>query len=66
MTRYGRDSDGRRDAEEDEQRRHKEAAANAEQARDVADCNTHTQYKEDVYGQVGNGKIYLQALSSGA
>ena len=33
-------------------------------ARDVADRESHPQHKEDVHGQVGDGKVDLQAGSS--
>ena len=47
------------------QRRHQEAAADAEHAGDEADRQPHPQHEEDVHGQVGDRKIDLQAASSG-
>jgi hypothetical protein len=64
MTGYGCHGDCRRDPDEDQQRRHQETAADAEHARDVADRESHPQHKEDVHGQVGDGKVDLQAGSS--
>ena len=41
LRRLRADRDGRRNAEEDQERRHQEAAADAEQARDEADRRAH-------------------------
>ena len=50
-----------RDADEDQQRRHQEAAADAEHARDESDREPHGQDQEDVDGQVGDREIDLHA-----
>ena len=54
----------RRDAEEDQQRRHQEAAADAEHAGDEADREPHRQDDEDVDRQVGDRKIDLHGVRS--
>ena len=58
-----RDRDRGRDAEEDEQRRHQEAAADPEHAGDESDREPHRQDDEDVDRQVGDRKVDLQAAS---
>ena len=60
MARDARDRDRRRHADENQQRRHQEAAADAEHAGDEADREPHPQHQEDVHGQVGDRKIDLQ------
>ena len=53
----GADRDRRRNAREDQQRRHQEAAADAEQAREKADRAAHGQENEDVRRHLGDGQI---------
>ncbi len=65
MTGHACHRDCGRDADEDQQRRHQEAAADAEHAGDVADREPHPQDEEDVHGHVGDRKINLQEASSG-
>ncbi len=48
-----------RDADEDQQRRHQEAAADAEHARDEADREAHREQQEDVDRQIGDWKVDL-------
>ena len=60
VARHARDRDCRRDADEDQERRHQEAAADAEHAGDEADRQPHPQNDEDVDGQVGDRKVDLQ------
>ena len=59
--RHGRHRDRRRDAEEDQQRRHQEPAADAEHAGNESDREPHRKNDEDVDRQVGDRKVDLQA-----
>ncbi len=56
-----RHRDRRRDADEDQQRRHQEAAADAEHAGDESDREPHRQDEEDVDRQVGDREVDLHA-----
>ena len=60
-----RHRDRRRHADEDQQRRHQEAAADAEHAGDESDRQPHPQNEEDVDRHVGDREIDLQRASSG-
>jgi len=60
----GRHGNCRRDPNKDQERRHQKPAADPEHAGDVAHRETHPQNQEDVHGQIGDGKIDLQASSS--
>ena len=53
----GADRHRRRNPREDQQRRHQEAAADAEQAREEADRAAHGQENEDVRRHLGDGQI---------
>ena len=55
----GADRDRRRDAEEDQERRHQEAAADPEQPRDEADRRPHRQDEQHVDGDLGDREIEL-------
>ena len=55
--------DGRRNAEEDQERRHQEAAADAEQAGDEADRRPHPEDQENVDRHFGDREINLHANS---
>ena len=55
----GADRDRRRDAEEDQERRHQEAAADPEQPRDEADRRAHRQDEQHVDGDLGDREIEL-------
>ena len=57
----GRHRDRRRDAEEDQERRHQEPAADAEHAGDESDGEPHRENDEDVDRQVCDRKVDLQA-----
>ena len=57
----GRHCDRRRDAEEDQERRHQETAADAEHAGDESDGEPHRENDEYVDRQVCDRKIDLQA-----
>ena len=59
MARYGRDRDRRQDADEDQQRRHQEAAADPEHARDETDREPHGEQQEHVDRDVGDRKVDL-------
>ena len=61
VARDGRDRDRRRDADEDQQRRHQEAAADAEHAGDESDRRAHRQDEEDIDRKVGDRKVELHA-----
>ena len=50
------DRDGRLHADEDQQRRHEESAANSEHAGDEPDRKPHREQQKDVDGNVGDGK----------
>ena len=56
-----RHRDRGRDADEDQQRRHQEAAADAEHPGNETDRQPHREDQEYVHGEVGDGKIDLQA-----
>ena len=60
-----RDRDGRLHADEDQQRRHQESAADAEHAGKEPDRKPHRQHEEDVDGNVGDRKVDLHGLSPG-
>ena len=53
-----------RDADEDQERRHQEAAADAEHSGDKPDRKPHRQDDEDIDRQIGDGKINLHQRSS--
>ena len=55
------DRDRRRDADEDQQRRHQEAAADAEHAGDEADRRAHRQDEENIDRNVGDREVELHA-----
>ena len=55
------DRDRRRDADEDQQRRHQEAAADAEHAGHEADRRAHRQDEENIDRNVGDRKVELHA-----
>jgi hypothetical protein len=50
-------------SDENKQRRHQETAADAEHAGDVTDRKSHPQNQEDIYRQIGDGQVDLQAVS---
>jgi hypothetical protein len=50
---------GRGDADEDQQRREQEAAADAEHAGEKADRNAHREDEEHADGQIGDWKVNL-------
>jgi hypothetical protein len=54
------DRDGRRDAQEDEERRHQKAAADPEQAGDEADRRAHPENHEHADRHLGDGQVDLQ------
>ena len=56
---FGRHRDRRRDADEDQQRRHQEAAADAEQAGKKTDSAAQPHQQEHVDGDLGDRKIDL-------
>jgi hypothetical protein len=56
---FGPDCHGGRDAKEDQQRRHEEATADAEQAGQEPDRPAQAEQKEDVHGDLGDGQIDL-------
>ena len=60
MTRYGRDRDGRRHADEDQQRGHEETAADAEHAGNEADRETHRENEENIDGEVRDREVDFQ------
>ena len=51
-----------RDADEDQQRRHQEAAADAEHAGNEPDREPHREHEEDIDGKVGDRKIDFHGL----
>ena len=55
-----RDRDRRRNAEEDQQRRHEKAAADAEQPRDEAHRRTHPEDEKNAHRHLGDRQIDLQ------
>ena len=61
VARDARHRDRGRDADEDQQRRHQEAAADAEHARDESDRQPHGQDQQNIDGQVGDRKVDLHA-----
>ena len=61
----GADRDGRRDADEDQQRRHQEAAADAEQAREEADAAAERQEDEHIDRHLGDRQIDLHRIERG-
>ena len=63
VARHRGDRDRRRDADEDQQRRHQEAAADAEHAGDEADRRAHREDQEDIDRNVGDREIKLHARS---
>ena len=63
VARHRGDRDRRRDADEDQERRHQEAAADAEHAGHEADRRAHRQDQEDIDRNVGDGEIELHARS---
>ena len=61
LRRLGADGDRGRDAGEDQQRRHQEAAADAEHAREEADRPAHGEENENIRRHLGDGQIKLHA-----
>ena len=59
---FGRHRDGRRDADEDQQRRHQESAADAEQAGKKADRAAQPHQQEHVDGDLGDRKVDLHNI----
>ncbi len=59
MAGHGRNGDRRHDADEDQQRRHQEAAADPEHSRNEADREPHAEQKEHVDREIGDGEIDL-------
>ena len=64
MARDARDRDRGVDPDEDQQRRHQEAAADPEHARDKSDREPHHEDEQDVDGQFGDRKVDLHVTSS--
>ena len=62
LVRLGSDRDGRRHADEDQQRRHQEPAADAEHPRQEADDAAHDEDEQPVDGHFGDGEINLHGL----
>jgi hypothetical protein len=63
VARHRRYGDSRRDADENQQRRHQESAANAEHAGNEADRESHCQQQEEVDRQVRNRKIDVHGIN---
>ena len=66
MGRDAGDGDGRLHADEDQQRRHQESAADPEHAGNESDSEAHRQHQKDVDGNVGDRKVNLHGWSAGA
>ena len=64
MARDARDRDRRRDADEDQQRRHQEPAADAEHAGNESDREPHEEDQQDIDGQFGDRKVDLHETGS--
>ena len=56
--------DGGRDADEDQERRHQEPAADAEHAGNESDREPHEEDQEDIDGQFGDRKVDLHETGS--
>lgn len=65
MARNGGDRDGGGDADEDQKRRHQEAAADAEHAGDEADRGAHREHQEHIDRQISDGEVKLHRARSG-
>ena len=65
MARHARHRHRRRHADEDQQRSHQEAAADAEHAGYESDRDSHREYKEDIDRQIGDRKIDLHRSTAG-
>ena len=57
----GSDRDRGRDADEDQQRRHQETAADPEHAGHEADRRTHRQDEQNIDRKIGDGEVELHA-----
>ncbi|MEZ5930559.1 MAG: hypothetical protein R3F54_01120 [Alphaproteobacteria bacterium] len=58
----GAHGDGRRNADEDEKRRHQEAAPDAENARQKADGAAHTQQQEQIDRYLGHRQVDIHQM----
>ena len=65
MAGYRCDRDRRCDADEDQQRRHQESAANAEHAGHETNRGAHRQEEENIDRNIGDRKIKLHARCFG-
>jgi hypothetical protein len=64
VARHAGDRNARRYADEDQQRRHQEAAADAEHAGDESDREPHSENEEDINWKVGDRKADLHGRNS--